>query len=101
MFYPVDGPAKQGILSVGTGAIIEVKVGASPFADRKVVTIQPEGKIYVYFADDGETPSTTDLTTKGFYQFKDAMQSYEAGPGQKIYVLSATGTVNVRISERS
>ena len=101
MFYPVDGPAKQGVLSVGTGAVVEAKVGASAFSDRKVVTLQPSGKLYVYFADDNETPTTTDVSTKGFYHAKNAMQSYEAGPGQKICLLSDTGTISVRIAERS
>jgi len=101
MFQPLDGPALQGVLSVGTGAVVEAKVGAFPFSERKVITIQPEGKIYVLFADDGSTPSVSDLSTKGFIHFKDAKETYEAGAGQKVYLLSFTGTVNVKLAERT
>lgn len=102
MYQPVDGPAIQGVLSVGTGAVVEAKVGASIFEDRKVITVQPtNGKIYVLFANDGETPTTTDLSTKGFIHFKDAKESYEVGQKQRVYFLSLSGTVSVRLAERA
>lgn len=101
MFQPLDGPSAQGVISVGTGTVVEAKVGASAYADRKVITIQPENKIYVFFADEGITPSTTDLSTKGFIHYKDAKETYEVGEKQKVFLLSLAGTVNVRIAERS
>lgn len=101
MFEALDGPSIQGVISVGTGVAVEAKVGGSVFTDRKVITVQPDNKIYVFFADDNSTPSTTDVSTKGFIHFKDAKETYEAGPRQKVYLLSALGTVNVRLAERA
>lgn len=101
MLAPLDGPSLQGVISVGTGAVVEAKVGASIFSDRKVITIQPENKIYVFLADEGVTPSTTDVSTKGFVHYKNAKETYEAGEKQKIYLLSLAGTINVRIAERA
>lgn len=101
MFDPLDGPAKQGSLSVGVGAVVVAKVGANSYPDRKVITLQPTGKVYVYFADDNETPSTTDVSTKGFTQYKNAKESYEVGEKQIIYLLSVSGTILVKIAERA
>lgn len=102
MIDALDGPSKQGLLaSVGTVTPIEVRVGASAFSDRKVVTLQGNNKFYVYFADEGETPSAATITANGFIQFKDQKESYEAGERQKVFVLSASGTVNIRIAERA
>lgn len=101
MFNPLDGPAIQGSISVGTGAVVEAKVGGSPFTDRKVITLQPTGKMYVLFADEGVVPSVSDLSTKGFLHFKNQKDTYEAGEKQKVYLLSFTGTIDVKIAERS
>lgn len=101
MYSPLDGPSIHGVLSVGVGSVVEAKVGASPFEDRKVVSLQPAGKIFVYFANDGETPSISDVQNKGFEHFKDSLQTYEAGQKQKLFLLSASGTINVRIAERA
>ena len=101
MLFPLDGPSSQTILSVGTGAVVEAKVGASSLEDRKVITLQPSGKIYVYFAAEGIVPSISDVSSYGFEHFKDAKETYEAGPKQKVYLLSVSGTVNVRIAERA
>lgn len=101
MYIPLDGPSKQGVLSVGTALVVEAKIGASVYPDRQVITLQPSGKLYVYFADAGETPSTTDVSTKGFIHYKDAKESYEAGERQKVFLLSDTGTISVRIAERA
>lgn len=101
MFDPLDGPSLQGSLSVGTGAIVEAKVGALPYSDRKVITIQPSGKIYVFFAEENSVPSVSDVSTKGFLHFKNQKDTYEAGEKQKVYLLSVTGTVNVKIAERT
>lgn len=102
MLSALDGPSKQGLLSsVGTVTPVEAKVGGSAFSDRKVITLQGDNKFYVYFADDGETPSAATVTANGFSQFKDQKESYEAGEKQKVFVLAATGTVNIRIAERA
>jgi len=101
MSSALDGPSKQGNLSVSTSVLIQAKVGSSPFTDRKVITLQPSGKIYVYFADEGENPSISDVSTKGFVHFKDAKESYEAGELQVIFLLAVSGTVDVKIAERA
>lgn len=101
MLQPLDGPSLQGVLSVGTGAVVEAKVSSNIYDGRKVITIQPLGKLYVYFADDGETPSVSDVSTKGFIHFKNAKESYEVGDKQKVYLLSASGTIDVKLAERA
>lgn len=103
MLQPLDGPAAQGLLSsVGTSTPVEVKVGASALTDRKLVTLQGDGKFYVYFGDDSASaPSAADVENNGFLQFKDQVQSYEAGDRQPIYVLADSGTVDIRIAERA
>jgi hypothetical protein len=101
VFNPLDGPSIQGVISVGVGAVVEAKVGASVFTDRKVITIQPVGKLYVLFADEGVVPSIADLSTKGFLHFKNQKDTYEAGEKQKVYLLSFSGTIDVKIAERA
>jgi hypothetical protein len=101
MFSPLDGPSIQGSISVGNLAVVEAKVGLSVFSDRKIITIQPMGKIYVLFAEEGVVPSLADLTTKGFIHFKNQKDSYEAGDKQKVYLLSFAGTIDVKIAERA
>lgn len=103
MILPLDGPSKQGLLSsVGTVTPVEVKVGASAFSERKVITLQSDdGKFYVYFADAGETPSAATVAANGFIQFKDQKESYEAGDEQVVFVLSVSGTIDIRLAERA
>ena len=102
MIEPLDGPSKQFILSsVGTTTPVEVKAGTSPFDERKVVTLQADGKFYVFFSDTEEVPTSTDVSTKGFIQYKNSLRSYEAGQFQKIYVLAVSGTINIRGAERA
>jgi len=101
MYQPLDGPATQGTLSVGTVTVIEAKVGATAFTERQVLTLQPDGKLYVYFANDGEVPTAATVAANGFIHFKSAKESYEAGQFQKVYLLSVAGTINVKIAERT
>lgn len=101
MLLPLDGPSKQFVIAVTDATVQEVKAGASAFAERKVITLQGDGKFYVYFADEGETPSAVDVSTKGFIQYKNAKESYEAAGSQAVYILAETGTVNVRGAERA
>lgn len=101
MLLPLDGPSIQGSISVGTGSVVEAKVGVSVLSDRKVITIQPVGKIYVLFADEGVVPSVGDMSTKGFLHFKNQKDTYEAGEKQKVYLLSFAGTIDVKIAERA
>lgn len=108
MLKALDGPSKSSKLtSVGTATPVEVKVGASAFEDRKVITMQSTkkdspnyGDFYVYFADEGETPNAATISANGQVQSKNAKESYEAGPSQVVYVLADSGTISIRITER-
>lgn len=100
--YPLDGPATQDTISVNSSTVQEAKVGGSAFEDRKVVTLQPvDGKIYVYFGDGVSTPSSATVIADGFIQYKNEKCSYEATHRQAIFILSVSGTVNVKIAERA
>jgi hypothetical protein len=101
MFQPLDGPAAQiKLTSVGTTTPVEVKVGASALVDRQVITMQPNGNMKVYFSD-GTTPAAATVLANGFDHAKNAKESYEAGEKQKVFVLAATGTIDVVIAERA
>lgn len=101
-FEPLDGPSVQGVLSlVGTATPIEVKSGASAYEERKVVTLQSDGKFYLFFGEDGVTPSAATVAAQGFTVFKDQLQTVEASCKQPLYVLSTSGTIDVRIAERA
>ena len=101
MLLPLDGPAIQGVLSVGTATVVEAKVGANPYEERQVITLQGNGKFYVYFGDGVTTPNAATVAAGGFIQFKDVKDSYEAGDTQRVYLLSLSGTINIRIAERA
>lgn len=101
MIEALDGPSKQFLKSIDSITPVEVQDGGSALSDRKVVTMQGDAKFYVYLCGDNETPSATDISTKGFIQYKNAKESYEAGEEQTIYILSISGTCNVRIAERA
>jgi hypothetical protein len=107
MIEALDGPAKSGKLSaVGTVTPVEVKVGASVFDGRKVITLQNSredtnrGRFYVYFADEGETPNASTVADNGLLQERNVKETYEAGPEQAVFVLAVSGTVDIRITER-
>ena len=101
MFQPLDGPSLQDKITVDTTTVQELKSGGSALEERKVVTIQPDGRIYVYFGDGSSTPSAATVVADGFLQFKDSKETYEASESQPVFVLAVTGTVNVRFAERA
>jgi hypothetical protein len=102
MFKPLDGPSIQSTLaSVGTVTVVEVKVGSSSLAERQAVTLQGDGKFYVYFGDGSTTPSAATVTSDGILVFKDQVMTFEAGEKQQLFVLSQSGTVNIKIVERA
>jgi uncharacterized protein YpmB len=101
-FLPLDGPAQQLVVSVSTAAITEAKAGVSALEERKVVTIQPlNGKVYVYFAQEGVTPSAATVIANGFIQYKNQKETYEASNSQLIYLVAVSATTNVSIAERA
>ena len=100
-YQALDGPSAQvKLTSVGTSTVVEVKVGANPLAERQVITMQPTGKMKVYFSD-GSVPYAATVLADGFDHFKDAKESYEVGEKQKVYILADTGTIDVIICERA
>ena len=62
--------------------------------------MQGDGKFYIYFADEGETPNAATVSANAFTQSKDSINTYEAGPKQVVFVLAVTGTVNIKLAER-
>jgi hypothetical protein len=102
MLQPLDGPSKSFKLSsVGTVTPVEVFATGSAFAERKVITLQSDGKFYIYFADEGEVPDAATVSANGFIQYKDAKESYEASGSQAVFVLAVSGTVDIRGTERA
>jgi hypothetical protein len=94
MFIPLNGPGVQGALSVSTTAV-ELKVGATPLDQRAVVTIQPlDGDVY-YGYTSGVTAST------GTKIFKGQVYPLEATDQLPVYIVAASGTIDVRITEVS
>lgn len=102
MIQPLDGPASQATLSsVGTVTVVEAKAGGSALVERKVVTLQGDGKFYAYFGDGSTTPSAATVAADGLTVFKDQVMSFEASHQQPLFVLAFTGTVNIKVVERA
>lgn len=100
-FQPLDGPAAQiKLTNIDTVTPVEVKVGVSALTDRQVITLQPSGNMKVYFSD-GTTPSAATVIANGLDHAKNAKESYEAGEKQKIFILAASGTIDVIVVERA
>lgn len=97
----LDGPSQQQKLTVTTTVVVEAKGGTTALENRQVLTMQGSGKFYVYFgADDGSTPSVSEVQNNGFWQYKNVKESYEAGASQKVWLLAVSATVEVVICER-
>jgi len=92
MFLPLNGPAVYNNMNVTTTAV-EVKVGASPLEERKILTVQPiDGDIYFGY-DSSVTAST------GTKIFQGQFFPFEAEASLSIYVIAGSGTVDTRITE--
>lgn len=95
MIFPLDGPAVYKAISV-TDTAQEVKVGANPLEERKVITIQPTDGIVYY----GYSNSVT--AANGTKIYKNQWLQLEAADTLLIYLIADTGvTVDVRITEVS
>jgi hypothetical protein len=92
MFEPLNGPGVYANKSVTTTPV-EVKVGTNKLEDRKVVTIQPLDGV-VYFGYDSSVTSST-----GTKIFKNQIYPLEATDALDVYIVTASGTVNCRITE--
>jgi hypothetical protein len=101
MYQKLDGPATQFSVTLTSSTVVEVKAGANAMIGRQVITILPlDGKIWVYYGDGDNTPSASDVKTKGFPQFKHAKETYEASETQPIFIVADDANVDVRIAER-
>lgn len=94
MFIPLDGPTVEDSISVGTTAV-ELKVGASAFEERKVITFQPQGGRIRYGFTNGIT------TSEGFIAFNNQVITLEAAGSQSVWVIAESGTVDVYFAERA
>lgn len=100
-YQMLDGPSIQTKLtSVGTTTPIEVKVGSVALEDRQVITLQPSGNMKVWFSD-GSTPPAATVLANGLDHWKQAKESYEVGNKQKVFILAASGTIDVIVVERA
>ena len=101
-FLPLDGPSRQLVISVNTTIPQIFKRDVTPLEERKIITIQTlVGKIWIYFADDNETPTAGDVSSKGFLHHPHGKETYEASTTQVVWVLAFAGTVDVRGAERA
>ena len=99
---PLDGPSRQLVINIDNTTPQIFKRDANPLPERKVITVQAlDGKIWIYFADDDETPVANDISTKGFLHFSKGKETYEASKTQVVWILSFAGTVEVRGAERA
>lgn len=100
-FLPLDGPSAQTTLTVDTTTVQEAIAGGSPLAERKVVTVQGDGRFYVYFGDGTGAPSAATVSSDGIRLFSNQVSSFEATNQQAIYLLAVSGTVDVKVIERA
>lgn len=92
MYQTINGPGVQGALSVSTTAI-EVKVGGTALDQRILISIQPLDGVIYYGYTDSVSASTGTKVFKGQYF------SLEATDQATVYLIAASGTVDVRITE--
>ena len=91
-FDHLNSEAVYGALSVGTSAV-EVKVGGSALAFRKLVIMQPEDS-GIYW---GYSNSVT--TSNGTEMFKSQIIPMEVGPDISIWVIATGAGKSMRIQE--
>lgn len=89
----LDGPSVYGSITVGTTPV-ELKVGASPFEERKAVTLISLNR-NVYLGYDASVTTST-----GTLVFKNQLLLLEASSSMSIYLV-ATNNTDVRIAELS
>lgn len=100
MIEALDGPSKQLKIAVTNATVVEAKASITVLSERKVVTLIPDGKIYVYFGD-GTTPSVSTVQNNGFVIPKGSKDTFEAGDKQQMFLLAVSTTVNIVVIERA
>lgn len=83
----------EGFITVSTTAIA-VRVGASNLIRRKVLTAMNNGTATIYW---GYTSSVTSST--GTLFMRNQYGEWDAGPNTTIFMISASGSHNVRVTE--
>jgi len=101
MLRRLDGPAKQGSLTVTNTAVQELKVDAQTFKGRSVITLRADQKVLLYFGDDsGVAPDVATVAADGILIFKNEFITIEAGNLQNVYILAESTTAEVKFAER-
>lgn len=101
MLQPLDGPSDQTTLTVTSATVQEAKVGGSPLDERKVITLYPDQKIYVYWGDGTGTPSAVTVAADGIELAKKQLSTIEAASTQSVYILAVSATADVKVVERA
>lgn len=91
----LDGQGIQNSLLVSTTAL-EAKAGVSTLSNRKLLTVFNSSNSTIYW---GYTDSVT--TSTGTPIFKDQLVEWAIGSNLKIYLIAASGSNLVRITEAS
>lgn len=101
MLRRLDGPSKQGSLTVDNVTVQELKKDAQPFKGRSVITLRADQKVLIYFGDDsGVAPSAVTVAADGIPVFKNEFITIEAGNLQHVYILADSTTAEVKFVER-
>lgn len=88
------GTGLQTTLTVGTSPV-EVKVGGSRLADRKIINIDNTSNGIIYWGYSAST-STTSFAGR---LFKDQQMFLPAGPSTAVYLVASTAGNSVHIGE--
>lgn len=91
-FY--DTAMKRDQQDVGTTA---VEITATPLANRKQITIQNEGSKSVYLGEDNTVTSTG--ATAGIKISRNSSATFNIGPNIDLFLISESGTQDIRILE--
>lgn len=91
----INNNGLEGVLTVGTSAI-EVKVGASRLANRKIVTLYNNSSSTIYW---GFTSGVT--ISSGSPIEKNEFIVWSVGPDLPIYVIANSAGNNTRVTEGS
>jgi len=93
--YPLDGPAVENEISIDAITPTQIKVGASNFEERKVITFQAQtGKVRYGFTN-GITASS------GFTAAKGQIVTLEASDSQDVFIIAESGAVTIYFAERA
>lgn len=91
----LSGAGVDGAITVGTSAV-EAKVGASPLAERKLLTIHNNGSQTIFWGY-----ANTVTVSSGTHIFKNQTAIFEFTEARTVWLISGTAGQNVRIGEVS